>query len=146
MNGRIPRAVAAALGIGLLLLIAAYGFINSLRSPDINVLLQCSQNNSQLSLVPAVFPVAYETERTISPTGLREPTGLRLLSSAGASTQVVLLTYETRYLQVIRTQRTVGVSFHGIAPLDPLSVPAGVKARYSPDAEYVIAPNSCLPT
>jgi hypothetical protein len=83
----------------------------------------------------------YEGERTISPRNLRAPDGVRILSPAGSSEPVVALTYETTYLNALRTQ--AGVAFRGIAPLDPVSVPESVKASYPSDTEYVIAPNSC---
>jgi hypothetical protein len=92
---------------------------------------------------PTGFPVAYENEPRISPSVLREPNHVYILSQPGASDQIVLLTYDRGYLYKVRDQ--VGESFRGIAPVVQSSVPAGVKSKYAPFAEYVVAPDSCLP-
>jgi len=90
---------------------------------------------------PTIFPVAYEKEPTIIPLGLHKPDEVEILSQPGASIQVIVLMYDTGYLYRIRDQ--VGASFRGIAPLALGSVPSSVTARYAPDAQYVVAPNSC---
>ena len=120
--------------------------------PSVNTLLQCTHDNRSFNSTTGarpslsiVFPVEVKNERTISPIGLDDPDGSRVLSPTGATVKVVLLTYGTQYLGIIRAQRTVGPSFRGIAPLDPVSVPANVKTKYGLGAQYIIAPNSCLP-
>lgn len=84
-----------------------------------------------------IFPIDYTTQLTFSPAKLEEPDGSWQLGSAGP----VVLTYDSSYLTQV--QRANGdPSFRGIAPLDPVSVPAGVKEQYG-DVSYVIAPVSC---
>jgi hypothetical protein len=87
------------------------------------------------------FPIVYELEPPISPVGLPEPDSTWLLSPLGASSQIVMLTYDTAYLYTIRDQ--VGESFRGIASLTPSSIPSAVRERYPIAVQYVIAPNSC---
>lgn len=152
MNRRVVRAVVIALGIALFVLVVSEARSEFRSSRAANTLLQCSPSDQSRNSVTGagpsplkVFPIAVEDERTISPFKLQEPVGSAVLSVPGASLQVVVLGYDTRYLKIVRAQQAVGVSFRGIAPLDPVSVPADVRALYAPDASYIIAPRSCLP-
>jgi hypothetical protein len=151
VNHKVLRGVAWALGIGLVLLVSTFA-ITELRVKP-RGMVECSPGirstnpvtGAGPSQVLASFPVKYELERTISPHGLRSPDGSVVISPVGAAVSVVVLTYDAEYLKILRVQ--TGPGFVGIAPLDPVSVPAGVKVQYSPDVfRYVIAPNSCLPS
>jgi hypothetical protein len=152
MNRRVVRAVAIALGIGLIVLLAIAIREECRSSAAANTLLQCLPSDQSRNSVTGaggplleVFPISIKDERTISPFKLQKPAGSAVLSMPGALREVVLLAYATHYLRIIRAQQVVGASFRGIAPLDPVSVPADIRALHSPDASYIIAPDSCLP-
>jgi hypothetical protein len=121
MNRRVALTVAVVLGVGLLVVFEAVSEFRSLATA--NTLLQCSPSDQSRNsatgaggLLLEVFPISLKDERTISPLKLREPAGSAVLSMPGASRQVVVLGYDTRYLKFVRAQQVVGASFRGIAP------------------------------
>jgi hypothetical protein len=152
MNRRVALIVAVVLGAGLLVLVVSEAVSEFRASRAANTLLQCSPSDQSRNSVTGaggplreMFPIPLKEERTISPFKLQEPAGSAVLSMPGVSRQVVVLVYDTHYLKIIRAQQVVGASFHGIAPLDPVSVPTDIRALYESDASYIIAPKSCLP-